>query len=497
MLRFPPYSYLITDNKVDYDDKSVKKHRLSGNTSLYYTSDQEFDSHSIDDRSCFFVLGYCIDYGSETDSLKFILNQIAALVNDKSSLCDYLDRLVGRYIIGINDCKSNELTLHPDATCSLKVNYHEHGGHVSSNIYLLNSAINKGSAPDYRNEFTGENRSLWKFGSLGDLSPLNGIRILTPNQSLDVRTAKISRTFPRRNRTQLSVAEAREIVGDSARRQLRILTRKYSLFQSLTAGIDSRATLALSRTYKHDITYFTYCFKPDSSASTEVADVLFSSIIAKQLGLTHYQLYGTFEPKEAQRIPGRNVLTLTAGNMERYRQFESQFVWYPHISEAPAAYRKMVCAVDDDRPPLHIRSNIYEIGRNFWRPNDNTRDLLDSGNILANSRPDWNQNNISRSVFLDYFLRIGLRREEMCDYSILDFFYWEHRCGTWASEIIQASDYAFNTHNLLNSRELLASILSLSQSERSHSALFKELVRVEYPMLNKIPRNPSINFSSR
>lgn len=76
------------------------------------------------------------------------------------------------------------------------------------------------------------------------------------------------------------------------------------------------------------------------------------------------------------------------------------------------------------------------------------------------------------------------------DYDPYDMLYWEHRMGTWHSNVVMETDPGFQTHIVFNSRRILTEVLSLSHADRRSGAAFTKAIELCWPELNNIPTNP-------
>ncbi len=103
------------------------------------------------------------------------------------------------------------------------------------------------------------------------------------------------------------------------------------------------------------------------------------------------------------------------------------------------------------------------------------------------------------AAFDDWLEATGLRDVRGVD--PLDLFYWEHRLATWHSNICLESDFAWDTHALVNSRAILKLMLSIPDEDRRSGALIRELLSVLWPELLRwpfgIPRRRSLRAAVR
>lgn len=120
----------------------------------------------------------------------------------------------------------------------------------------------------------------------GFITPYEGIRFLTPNTALNLNEGTTERFFPSTpaKRQPLSTAcEAAAVAMENILKATTSLNNR-KIVQSLTAGMDSRVSLAVSRRFSGQIEYFTYMRENQKS---QVKDALVAKEMSEKLQLKH------------------------------------------------------------------------------------------------------------------------------------------------------------------------------------------------------------------
>lgn len=482
-MNFPPLSYIITNYKFPTleEDESIGWIDLPHGRKIYYennlnaaiTSDEEIGAYVL-------VLGFLIDLPNEEMDNKWISsNLLTQLLKGEELFFESINNIAGRYIIVYKSNIKTNPKIIGDACGTLKITYDHRHKVISSNIFLIDNLIYE-ARRKYRKEFLRK-RELWKFGSLGNLQPLQGIKILTPNHSLDLKTYKVSRFYPIKSlQKNTNIPEVAEHITSLIERQKKLLEKKFTLVNSLTAGIDSRFSLVFSiRDPNPNEVFFTYLFQ-----DPHMVDAIIANQIAEKLSLNHILLFDG--KKDTRRIQNTYSKVIEFSPEEKVYDQIKKWDWYQHGADLVNAYiNNLIPNVSKDLPPLHIRSNLYEIGRVFWGKKEECHDYK---NILKRTRKDWDKH--ANRLFRNFFKETELYEPKTFGYNLLDLFYWEHRCGTWVSEVLQGTDFAFNTHTYINCRKIIELFLSVPFEERVKASIFNYLINNNLAELNEIPFNP-------
>ncbi len=199
----------------------------------------------------------------------------------------------------------------------------------------------------------------------------------------------------------------------------------------VTAGLDSRTTVAIARNTAADITFFTH----DSENAADRQDVETFSRIAARMSLHHLA------------IAMRNSSAIIPTEMFQHTSF------FPHSRSATAAYLRLFSE------SIHIRSNLAEIGRAYYRKLNVTYPETATPRALARSWRHMQSNRAAVTAFEEWIAKIGLIDVDL-DYDYMDLFYWEHRMPAWYGLLLRETDIAMETLSIFNMRYLLEAMLS-------------------------------------
>lgn len=307
------------------------------------------------------------------------------------------------------------------------------------------------------------------YGYPGNLTPYAGLRMLTPNTLLDLRSGHVERYFPRE---PLQETDRVEDVAAEVTRLMRLqaaaLLRRGPVVASLSAGLDTRTTLAALRPFIAQLEFFTYRRPRSPSLAMDAAT---AGHISAQLGLRHSLI------DVSREIDRQRDYQTFARGLARNAHLESGFA--PRIAyQYWEAYGRLGVT--------HVRSNMAEIGRAFYRNHTQASGLQD-GREMAELFGRGMRSSMLESAFDEFAERSQFT--ERYNYDPLDLFYWEHRMGTWNSRVAMESDPAFETHVLFNSRSVLMAMLSLPAQLRLEGRLFHHIIG-GWPELAAIPINP-------
>lgn len=291
---------------------------------------------------------------------------------------------------------------------------------------------------------------------------------LTPNTEVELYTRKVTRVFPRGPMEEAgSHAVAEQLLPLLQGQLLRLSEGGAPLIMSLSAGLDSRTSLALSRPMKDRIEYFTYDRRYGGGIGHE--GLRQDVEVAQQLAQVH---------ELRHRLVVVEGATLPPAVAEIMRQIS------PRAHGHPLAYQYRFQLPLD---AIHIRSNLFEIGRSYYRGYRRKwpkmtphlmRSLLTRG---KSESPDI------LKAFELFFAATEFDR--IYNYDPLDLYYWEHRMGTWLTSHIIESDIAHDTWTVINSRRIYSMLLSVPLAERLDASVYRHLIHMSWPELLATPIN--------
>ena len=225
------------------------------------------------------VLGHFVDVRRPLAEEDDALSVCAGL--EPAALLAETDHWSGRFVCLYGDAQGSAIA--PDAIGSKPVYYSLDAPLVAGSHAALVASI-AGAAPDPRIAARLSRRAM--YGLPGDYTPWRRVHVLTPSQTLDTATRQISRFWPHRDIAEIPVEDAACRVAEIMTATVDgLINRHRPVLFSLTAGLDSRLTLAASRTHIGALECFTY-----SNGNHHRSDMDFALSAAPLLGLSHAPL---------------------------------------------------------------------------------------------------------------------------------------------------------------------------------------------------------------
>jgi hypothetical protein len=300
----------------------------------------------------------------------------------------------------------------------------------------------------------------------GRSTPWSGVVHLTANTALDLESRRLRRLFPRAPIPSAVPQEAAAALAPRLTGQVTSLAETgRPIAISITAGVDSRVTLAASRARRDDVTYFTYHL---DGSTRDDEDVEVAGAMAAELALPYRVLH--YDENSASAALRDAITEATS---------------FSHGQAIVGGYQATF-------PPdtIHVRSNLGEIGRAFYRRQR-------AGVAIAVEATDVTPEDLARlwghddpsppivEAFDEWMQATAFGAAEGID--PLDLFYWEHRMSCWHANVVLESDFAFETHVLFDSRWILARLLSVPLGARRKGAVFRHLGSMLWPELDGWP----------
>lgn len=408
------------------------------------------------------LLGHAIHLRESTDDLRTIAESLyEARMRSRDDFLEELSWLAGRYVV-IDDV-DGEAWLQTDAAATRSVYYHAERRVIASHQNLV-SELCGGLAPSTFGSVAWKRANKTAVCYPGNKTHWEGVNFLNANQELNLDTFEVRR-IKMRPPSDLSIDQVTERVLDLIRLQIPFLTANEKPVVSLTAGQDSRTTLAMLRPAKNSFHYFTYALNYSRRIRAVKLDVEGGHRLVEHAGLSDYRLLNLEGPLEAG--PLRDVLqrnSVKSSNLNVAAKYLSEF----------AGSR------------MHVRSSFNEVGIAAYRAKHGNGPV--DATVLAGILT-FGQEFTAETVQAcqDYIDLTGLLEVE--GYDPLDLHYWEVRMGSWLGTLIQESDIAFDTHILINSREIVRLLLSAPLGERMLGNTYHRLIERTWPELYEIPVN--------
>lgn len=407
------------------------------------------------------LLGYILDPSKpEYSDIEIIQNLIEDSVSI-SSIIDNLERLTGRFALIIS-IEEHVYMFHDP--CGLRQVYYcfdRHGNFwCASQPNLLAEILGLSYDPamlEYRNLplFTSGRDEFW-FPS--DLSPYKEIKYLLPNHFLDIKNKAVKRYWPRVDSfSKISLDECVDKVSHILQNTIKAATLRFDLKMGISAGCDSRKSLAAAKGVKEKITFYTHTPIRGSEADIEIP-----ARLLPKLGLKHH------------------VINIIPMDEEFKKYYELNNTWarerHGHI-----AYSFLKHFGPDS---VVLNSNISEYyGVWYWLPKKKI-----NGRNLAMLRMLTHKKIIEE---LDKWLLEANPACKQANMNILVLFDLELR-SRWVSQALAEYDIAFETFNPYNNRNLFNTELSVDEKIRQGRNLYmpKRIIKKMWPDVLSEPINP-------
>lgn len=406
-------------------------------------------------------LGRVIDPLSGEQSSDTILKILAdRLATDRHAFLNALDDLSGRFVLLVNNGDSGLAVQDAAGTRPLFYDTQVSGWALSSHPGIL--ALMGNYAKSALGEEVIDSTEAF-FPALA--SPYAQIDRLTPNTLLELPEGDVTRFFPREVRPRTDdIGTVVEEVADLLTTQMRLWNADTDLLLPVSAGLDSRLSLAASRPIAGDVVYYSWRYPNEENDEAEIA-----SNLCDHLGLEHRIIELNHTPPQEFA----ELFTKTTSGMSIPGRAQEA---YNFLNKYP-----------DGR--VELRSNVAEVARTYYR---NTAMLLPNRANPTNLTKLYFRVNSDRVLqeFDRYIDVTDLRQAMAYDYDLYDLVYWEHRMGSWLSTWLTDMDLSHETFVVYNNRTLLKKLLSVDESSRANDDLFYRLIQQLWPECLDIPVNP-------
>ena len=416
---------------------------------------------------------YCMDTTAGHMNMQLIVDNLmkALLVSDES-FYDYLDELNGRFVCIYS--KKGIVSILNDATASRSVYYAVGQEVVASHYNLVHDLVPTEEDPFWKKycEWVDDKKKehkAWPWVMPGDRTPWANIKILPPNHKIILPTMQSVRFYPRRPMPETDIGMATSQIANILAKEAETLTQYFSVYQSLTAGSDTRITLAAMKNVADKAVFFTYHDARLRKGEYESEDRLQNFEKAKEIC-------------ERENLDLREIIIPETPVNPALKDILNRNHYHKSISLLLDAYADLFHSGS-----IHLRSNLIEIIRGNEHAPLNTIDP-DKTNIgeyfasLNGYNKSYKYAPEAASIFADYFS--GSALNNIYDYPLSQLFYWEYRIGAWLSgAILMESDLVCDTFQLFNCRKILNIGLALPAHYRNRSILYDTLIKKLWPEL--------------
>lgn len=458
-----PKAFLITKERID--NKHIqKKFPLSRNFNLYVSEDMKI-SFFESDKGRAYLLGYAFDNTAAHFNSADILENV---INDELTASSHaINHLNGSFVIIKDTTKGIEIF--SDAAGFRSPYYTEDLMIVSSHDKLIGDIFG--------------NKKLYPSVKILDYSRYDKVFKLVPSNKLILSQGK-ERIFPNPalgeyNYESIIVTLKNQI--DQLNTSLGNCENK--LLVSITAGIDSKCTLALSKPIKKPVKTFTYIKEIEAITNKRAkniykTDKLVVKKIVDNLDLDHELI--EFQVDQADQSFSKNMyeVTGTVFNHPIAEIFEEKYK-------------------DEENDILQFRSVIYSNAKfDYPRAFYNTKLVVsDFYDYLQHKQIKTIQSDEEAKIAIDQYLHRTLTEiEEDNIIRTLDVIHIDSRMGNWHNQLVKETDRVMDYFNYINDRNTLNLLLQLPHEIRKYHLLHKDLINMYWPILNFFEGNANNNL---
>jgi hypothetical protein len=460
--------FLVTNKNLNLSNHHLDVIKYE-NINIYYH--RTLNVLSICDENCFFILlGYIVNPYKYKQTNNEIVKEIALKCKDTNSLIKKLQSYSGRFVIIFKD-KTNFVAIN-DACCQKQLFYYfkqkqfiltssEKMFHFLFNCKLQMSIQKK-------DLIKSENFRKNEFEWYGEKGFDDRLKRILPNHYLDIKKKIVKRT-PIFDNNIHGDKEIIEYVGFILKENIKAISNRYNIIQSLTAGWDSRALLAASKDCNENIKYF-------------VAD--YSNVNKDEMYFNKNDIY---IPKRISKKLQINFEIIPYSNLDInfLKAYKKEHVIpriLPKTSEIQHHYFKY-----NNKNTVRISG----IGGDLCRcKNGYTKTKIDLRHLLFFTGYQ-DTNDYVNDEIKDWLINARTFSEEN-EIFILDLFHWEQRLGNWGALYPFEQDIAIEEFCPFNNKNLILNLFKVSHRKRSapNYFFFKKLIKSLWEETLVEPINP-------
>jgi hypothetical protein len=300
-----------------------------------------------------------------------------------------------------------------------------------------------------------------EFWLVNDRTPYREIRALLPNHYLGLESGHAVRYWPRRGCIpRLSIAESIKRCAPILTNSIKAASERFDLRMGVSAGCDSRKTLAATRECSNRIYYFSHGVTEDT---LKVSDVTVPARLLPKLGLQHH------------------ALPLRPMSDEFRALYEASATW-AREKKGKNAYTLLT---EFGSETTVLNSNISEVAQSIY--------------YLPKARIDGRGlaglTGVCHPLAITEFQKWLDGAQPACDQAgidVLALFFLEQRMARWAVAAFAEYDIAHETFNPYNNRHLHCLMLAVDEHYR-RDRMWKvslEQIKLLWPEVLSEPINP-------
>jgi len=456
-----PNEYNIENQ--DYEETSFKNH------TVYYTQDLRYEKIKYNEFNIL-ILGELYDVRNPDKDQQSIMNELLQQDFESDDYYNEMSYYNGRFVIFIE--KDSSLYLYPDATSLLSCYYHTQYNIVSSHSEILNLIL-KYIFNSEENKYRGYGAGVLDFSKFDNIYKLNG------NHRFNFKNNTTSRFFPLKTYKELSANEIVDKHNNFLINSADYIFNNNKVLFTLTAGWDSRVTLAFFKKYVENIEFFTYIKKISDKESYAAKmyhiDEVQTTSIADNLNLNFEKIYlNNYKVNEKQR--------------ELVKKFETTYS--PQLIN-------YYSTLNNSEKPILIKSKLYEIAKILeWKKTEHTYGLWDAYPAVKKWLSSINIDENTEEIYRDYLERNQVDEAVSKNVDTRYLFHHESKFNNLSSAIAQETDKYVNTHIIINYREILFDFMVMNYNDKKYNRVHKLFIDKNWPILNMFKVN-NIGFKEK
>lgn len=295
---------------------------------------------------------------------------------------------------------------------------------------------------------------------------LRGLVHLLPNHCLELHTGKSRRCWPVSPIGTRPAKEAEHFLVERLTNIVQAAANRYPLAVGITAGIDSRVVMAMTRKICNEIEFITV---RQRKMQDDHPDITVPARLASKYGLRHTVI-------KPQISMSARFARLFKDNV-----FMATDIYGP---DAEAIINLL------HRKQAVITGSAAEIGQCFYRnrlPGDRYNGPVEASDLAMIQRVE------GQAFALKHYQTWLNSAAQRQDVKLLDLFYWENSHGNWLAMTQMQFDIAWREiFTPYNCRDVLEAFLSVDERERipPRCVLYRNLIAQAWPELLDEPFNP-------
>lgn len=452
-------AFIISNQELENEHVPIKV-ALNNDYHLYISEDIIFESY-INNEDAVHLLGYAIDITQPNDSTFHILKGI--LHETLSSKSHYVNMLNGSFVI--IKVKDGSIELFSDAAGFRSPYYTLDLNVVSSHDKLIGDLLNK-------------KKKYQRINAL-DYSRYEDVYKLVPSLKLTLGSGT-ERIFPNpdliHHRYQEILSEMKKHVKNL---NASLSERDNKLLVGITGGIDSKCTLALSKSLGNRINTFTYMkdiygIQDKRARQIYKNDKMIVNRLIKNINIDHEFI--EFNVNDVDEDYSKDMFEWTGTTFN-----------HPIAEKFEKKYAKEVEDV------FQFRSVIFSNAK-FDYPKEYLHKNLSFQDIYEHIHHKQLQDiSFEKAIQLthEYFERTQTNIETNNIIELLDIIHIDSRMGNWHNQLVKETDRVMDFFNYLNDRKTLNLLLHLPHEIRMYNLFHKDLINTYWPILNFFEDNGS------